>query len=327
MTDSQDVQLYEGPGAELAIARDPDKVIEEAIAVSKKLKEIVVKTKASIKLGESEHLKIEAWQTLAHFYGLMGKVRETRFVEFGNVSGFHVFADLLHMRSGKIVSSAEAMCLDDEEKWSSRPKYAWAYLKRSGGTSIEDPGKDEIIWEDNPAKPGKKRPKKERVKIGMEKVPTFQLMSMAQTRALSKVYSAALRWIVVLAGYAPTPLEDTDGLDNSPSDDDDYGAPPPPIKQPKKANQKAQAQDQSQNSEGGPAGPYITQKQANELWQLGYEPNDRRSGLSKEQISGIVRACGYESVGMIPQSDYERICKLLHTGEQPEPARQPGEEG
>jgi hypothetical protein len=323
MVDTQDIQVYEGDGTELALARDPDKIIEEAIAVSKRLKDIVVKTKAAIKLGESEHLKFEAWQTLAHFYGLIGRIRETRFVTFGEVTGFHAFADLVHVKSGRIVSSAEAMCLDDEEKWSERTKYQYAYVLRSGGHLIEDPGKDEIIWEDNPYKPGKKRPKKERVKVGMEQVPAFQLMSMAQTRALSKVHSAALRWIVVLAGFSPTPAEETEPVNgqSAPSDEDyGYGNPPPPIQQPKKASkQKPQNQEQSPGSIGGPDGTYITQKQANDLWQLGYEPNDRRSGLTKDQIVRILRACGYESVGMILQSDYDRVSGLLRTGEEPEP--------
>lgn len=38
--------------------------------------------------------------------------------------------------------------------------------------------------------------------------PSFQQRSMAQTRAISKALAAALRWVVVLAGYSPTPAEE-----------------------------------------------------------------------------------------------------------------------
>jgi hypothetical protein len=38
--------------------------------------------------------------------------------------------------------------------------------------------------------------------------PLFQLMSMAQTRALSKAYRSSLSFIVSMAGYSPTPLEE-----------------------------------------------------------------------------------------------------------------------
>lgn len=38
--------------------------------------------------------------------------------------------------------------------------------------------------------------------------PLFQLKSMAQTRALSKAYRSCLSFIVSIAGYSPTPLEE-----------------------------------------------------------------------------------------------------------------------
>lgn len=41
--------------------------------------------------------------------------------------------------------------------------------------------------------------------------PLFQLKSMAQTRACAKVLRNVLAWVVVLAGYAPTPAEEMVG--------------------------------------------------------------------------------------------------------------------
>jgi hypothetical protein len=38
--------------------------------------------------------------------------------------------------------------------------------------------------------------------------PSFQQRSMAQTRANSKALASALRWVVVLAGYSPTPADE-----------------------------------------------------------------------------------------------------------------------
>jgi hypothetical protein len=125
------------------------------------------------------------------------------------------------------LSRATAYCLNDEEKWRDRAKYAYVYHLRSGGTSVEDPGPDEIVWEDNPNKPGKKRPKKERQQIGTENVPLFQLSSMAQTRANAKALRNVLSWVVVLAGYRPTPAEEMDGVyEREPPRA--AGAPPPP---------------------------------------------------------------------------------------------------
>lgn len=42
--------------------------------------------------------------------------------------------------------------------------------------------------------------------------PLFQLRSMAQTRACAKALRNVLAWVVVLAGYQPTPAEEMDGL-------------------------------------------------------------------------------------------------------------------
>lgn len=42
--------------------------------------------------------------------------------------------------------------------------------------------------------------------------PLFQLRSMAQTRACAKALRNVLAWVVVLAGYRPTPAEEMDGV-------------------------------------------------------------------------------------------------------------------
>jgi hypothetical protein len=174
------ISLYQS--SEITVFRPPEEVLAEAQRAAKALKDVVVQTKAAVKLGQSEHLKVEAWQTLGHFYGLTARVRETRFCDYGGVQGWEAVADLYCTKSGALVSTADAMCLNDEEKWSTRTKYEW----QNGPNG------------------------RERVKVGDERVPMFQLRSMAQTRAISKVHSNVLKWVVVLAGYNPTPAEEMD---------------------------------------------------------------------------------------------------------------------
>jgi len=43
--------------------------------------------------------------------------------------------------------------------------------------------------------------------------PTYQICSMAQTRANAKALRNVLSWVAVLAGYKPTPAEEMDGVD------------------------------------------------------------------------------------------------------------------
>lgn len=45
-----------------------------------------------------------------------------------------------------------------------------------------------------------------------KKKPLFQLKSMAQTRASAKALRNVFAWVVVLAGYKPTPAEEMDGI-------------------------------------------------------------------------------------------------------------------
>jgi hypothetical protein len=322
---------YAGSGVELQLARDPEAIIAEAKRAADMLIKVVgdPKIKAVITIGESQHLKLEAWQTLGHFYALAGRIAKTEDVRFGEVFGFKAYADLIHVPTGKIISSAEAMCLDDEEKWSDRPKYEYAYVLKSGkmpnnpdpmrqrGLSIEDPGKDEIVWEPNPKKAGKKRPKKERVQTGTEAVPTFQLLSMAETRALSKVHSMALRWIVVLAGFSPTPAEEIPHQvdeEEYPYPDND-GPPPPQDPYPQGQNQTGSGpRPPAQNNDG----PFATSQQLSELEKLGLAPNQIRSGLTREFMIQIIRACGYQMPSMITQADLPRVRRYIEQGEMPE---------
>lgn len=48
------------------------------------------------------------------------------------------------------------------------------------------------------------------------KAPTFQIASMAQTRAAAKALRLLLSWVAVLAGYKPTPAEEMDGIAHTP---------------------------------------------------------------------------------------------------------------
>ena len=204
--------IEHGPTSAMAVSRQPEIVLAEAQKAARALKDVIEAKPKKVVFNNETYLEFEDWQTVGRFYGIAPRIVWTKPVEYGAgpnaITGFEAAAEAVHVETGKVVSSAEAMCLTDEEKWRSRPKYAWAYVLRSGGTSVEDPGADNIMWEDNPAKPGKKRPKKERVLVGEEVVPMFQLRSMAQTRAGAKALRNALAWVVVLAGYKPTPAEE-----------------------------------------------------------------------------------------------------------------------
>ena len=148
--------------ADVSIVRPPEAVLAEAQKAAKALNEVISKKNKPVKFNGEQYLEFEDWQTVGKFYGVVAKVTQTTPVTLGNASGFEARAVVLHAGTGREISAAEAMCLNDEPNWKNKP--------------------------------------------------LFQLRSMAQTRACAKALRNVLAWVVVLAGYKPTPAEEMDGL-------------------------------------------------------------------------------------------------------------------
>ncbi len=165
----------------LSVIGNPDAMLDQARKVADCLMKLVEEKQLYLTVGRRKHLYVEAWETLAHFYGITAKVTDVRPVidEITGAAGFEATADAIHMPTGAVISSARSMCLNNEENWNERPKY-----EGSGG---------------------------QRRQIGVVAVPTFQLASMAQTRAVGKVLRNVLAFVVTLAGYQTTPAEEMTG--------------------------------------------------------------------------------------------------------------------
>jgi hypothetical protein len=250
---SEIAEVVEARGAMRVLMQNPPiEVLREAASAATALKDVISKKPKPVIMNGEQYLEFEDWQTLGRFYGITAKEDgDPAFVEFGDVRGFKASAVALD-RDGNEISRATAYCLSDEEKWGERTKYAYAYCLQDGGHSVEDPGPGNIVWEDNPNKPGKKRPKKERIQVGMERVPLFQLASMAQTRANSKVLRNVLSWVAVLAGYRPTPAEEIEAKADAGDDSPARPGPqqPRPQQRPQQAPPKAAAPPPNQEVEG-----------------------------------------------------------------------------
>jgi hypothetical protein len=169
----------------LSVLADPSSMLDQARKVADVLMKLVNEKELYLTVNKRKHLYVEAWETLAHFYGITAKVTDVRAVvdEITGAAGFEATADAIHMTTGAVISSARSMCLNNEDNWSNRPKYEYP---KGGG---------------------------ERVKVGEVAVPTFQLASMAQTRAVGKVLRNVLAFVVALAGYETTPAEEMTGTE------------------------------------------------------------------------------------------------------------------
>lgn len=267
---SEAVEVYEAHP--MTLVGTPDSILAEATEAANALMTVVKKAKLAHNFGgNKDHLEFEAWQTLAKFYGESVQCVEVRFVQYGTAQGFEA-TSIVKDRFGNEVSRAEAMCLNDEDKWKSKTKYAWAYVCKDGSRSVEDPGKDQIIWEN-------RKPKKERVKIGDEPVPLFQLKSMAQTRANAKALKNRFAWIVVLAGFSATPAEEMV------SDDPGDAGPPPPTDEHSETGMKPPQEKKEMKDPNSPASEAQV-KAISTMWgKLGLEDNLKHPYIS--QAAGL----------------------------------------
>ena len=158
----------------------PEIILEQARTAAKALVSVLTGKKKKVIMNGEQYLEFEDWQTCGQFYNYGVTTGDAVPCEIDGVKGAHAHAQLVNLHTGEVLGGAEAYCMRDEEHWNTRPKYEW---------------KGE----------GKERKK---VKVGDEIVPWFQLASMAQTRAGAKALRNRLAWVVVLAGYRPTPAEE-----------------------------------------------------------------------------------------------------------------------
>jgi hypothetical protein len=162
--DVHHIALRPPESAQLAMPRAPEIVLQEAAKAAQALREVIERKPSKVVINGKTFLQFEDWQTLGRFYGVTAAARATNYIEQGRVRGYECHAEAIRA-DGQVISAAQAMCMDDESKWSDKP--------------------------------------------------LFQLRSMAQTRAQAKALRNVLAWVVVMAGYAPTPAEEMDGARGS----------------------------------------------------------------------------------------------------------------
>jgi len=150
---------------ELHLTRPPEQVLAEAQRAARALKDVVAKKAKPVLMKGEQYLEFEDWQTVGRFYGITSRTVWSRPVMVGEATGWEARAEAIDVRTGQVLSSAEAMCLNDEPNWKGKP--------------------------------------------------SFQLRSMAQTRACAKTLRNLLAWVVVLAGYRPTPAEEIAGMQDT----------------------------------------------------------------------------------------------------------------
>jgi len=128
--------------------------------------------------------------------------------------------------------------------------------------------------------------------------PLFQLRSMAQTRACAKSLRNVLAWVVVLAGYKPTPAEEMQEVFNN------NGKVPvtAPQKKPSAAAELTK----------------ISEAQRKRFYAIA-----KNTGFSDDEIKKHLLTLGIEHTASILKSQYDDLCKWAEGKAE----REPGAEG
>lgn len=252
-------------GMPLTLARQPERVIAEAQQVCQKLMAFVMENNLYQRVGNKKHLYIEAWSMLGRFFNVGARTKETiPYERAGHGDGWKAIAEAYDLSTGQGLATAEAICSNEEPNWCSRTKYEWRDRPGGGG--------------------------REKFKAGEEPVPDFQRLSMAQTRAASKVLRLMFSSILAAggffkAGFSPTPAEEMVGADDAPGD-----------RVPRKSDIKRKS-----------AGPkLITDEERHRIFGTADD-----LGLTQDDVKAVVKELGFEKTSEIPKARYTEVMDKL----------------
>lgn len=132
MTDNLPAARVE-PG-ELVLMRAPQVVLDEAKRAAGVLKNMIAETKSSIRVGNSEHIKFEAWQTVGTFFHVTARTSPEP-CEIDGIKGAKATADLIDAQTGLVVGGAVAYCMRDESNWAKKPWFQLSSMAQTRAAS------------------------------------------------------------------------------------------------------------------------------------------------------------------------------------------------
>jgi hypothetical protein len=129
-----DAEVDDGPGTAITLfgTNDPKVALARMTEHAKLLVDVVRDRKLSQRIGNQEHLLVEAWTTLGGMLGVHPIVIWTRPNETGDGYVARVEA---HTLDGRVVGAAEAECSRAEPTWAKRHPYALRSMAQTRATS------------------------------------------------------------------------------------------------------------------------------------------------------------------------------------------------
>jgi hypothetical protein len=130
------VQNTELTSATLFGTDNPAEVVSRAAVVAKTLADLVRRQKLIVRIGKSDHVRVEGWTLLGSMLGVFPVVEWTRPLtdDNGGQIGWEARVEA-RTRNGEIVGAAEAECLRDETNWKGRDDFALRSMAQTRAVS------------------------------------------------------------------------------------------------------------------------------------------------------------------------------------------------
>lgn len=126
--------LMESYPREISTATPAD-ILNKASEAAKVLKQMITQTKSSVKIGTSEHIKQEGWQTIGSIYHVTARTKTVEPCEINGVSGAHAIVDLVDDFTGNVIGSGQSFCMRDEMNRKNQPWFQLASMAQTRASS------------------------------------------------------------------------------------------------------------------------------------------------------------------------------------------------
>ena len=103
--------------------QDPHAILEQAALAAQALQEVIAAKEKPVTINGKQYLECEDWLTVARFFGCGSRLEWTKPMEFGDASGFEARHEVIRLADGMVVGAGEGMCLNNEQRWASRPAF------------------------------------------------------------------------------------------------------------------------------------------------------------------------------------------------------------
>jgi len=114
---------------------NPGEVVERAAKVAQTLADLVRRQNLVVRIGQSDHVRVEGWTTLGAMLGVFPVVEWTRPVMQEEQQVGWEARVVARTRAGETVGAAEAECLRSERTWKGRDDYALRSMAQTRAVS------------------------------------------------------------------------------------------------------------------------------------------------------------------------------------------------